>query len=164
MEIDFSLFSQEAQAIAQQSYEVALRYHHNHITREHVLLACLRTANEDISNLLEKLNVNILGAKKRFEFLISYRLPPVPAKELQLNKMTISYQVKRFIESSRIEADRLGEKIVSSEILFIALVQSYFNGPDVDRTLQEILTSFGITPEILRKAFLTRSVSENGFD
>jgi len=110
------------------------------------------------------LNVNILGAKKRLDFLVSNRLSTVPKKEIKPNKVTTSIQVKRFIESSRIEADRLGEKIVSSEILFIALVQSYFNGPDVDRTLQEILTSFGITPEILRKAFLTRSVSENGFD
>jgi ATP-dependent Clp protease ATP-binding subunit ClpA len=164
MEIDFSLFSPKAQAIAQQSYEVALRYSHNHITREHILLACLGVANEEIISLLDKLNANVLGAKKRLELLVSYRLSTVPMKEIKLNKMTTSIQVKRFIEHSRIEADRLGEKIISSEILFLALIQSYFSGPDADRTLQEILTSFGITPEVIRKALLTKSFSESSFE
>ena len=164
MNIDFSLFSQKAQAIAQQSYEVVLRYHHKQITREHILLACLGTANEEIISLLEGLKVNVPGVIKRLEFLVSYRLPTVPVKETKPNKVTTTIQVKRFIEHARIEADRLGEKIISSEILFLALIQSYFSGPDVDRTLQEILTSFGITPEVIRKALLTKSFSESSID
>ena len=157
MGIDFSLFSQKAQAIAQQTYEVTLRYQHNQISREPVLLACFGDANNDIYSLLEKLNVDVLCAKKRLESLVRYRLPSVPKKELQLNKMTVSYQVKRFIEQTRIETDCLGEKIISSEILFLTLVRSYFSGPDADRTLGEMLTSFGITPEVMRRTLLNKS-------
>lgn len=164
MKIDFSSFSQKAQAIAQQSYEVVLRYHHNQITRGHILLASLGTANEDIIKLLEGLNVNVPDARKRLKFLVSNRLPTVPVKEIKPNRVTTTIQVKRFIEHSRIEADRLGEKIISSEILFLALVQSYFRKPGTDRTVQELLTSFGITPEAIRKAVLAKLFSELSID
>jgi ATP-dependent Clp protease ATP-binding subunit ClpA len=163
MEIDNSLFSQKAQAIAQQTYEVTLHCHHNVIVREHVLLACLGTANDDIINLLERLNVNIFDLKKSLEILVNSGMPPVPEKELQLNRIKVTYQVRRFIERSRIEADRLGEKIISSEILFLTLVQSFFSGPDVDRKIREILTSFGVTPELIMRALLSRLYADGFF-
>ena len=95
---------------------------------------------------------------------MSYRAPIVPVKEIKPNNLTVSVQLKRFIEYSRIEADRLGEEIISNEILFLALIQSYFRGTDEDRTLQEILEEYGITPEVVRKALLARTNSKRSFD
>lgn len=162
MKPDFSLFSEESQEIAQQSYALALRCHHNHISREHVLLAFFETTNKNVVNLLLQMKVDISSARKRLEFLVNNRVPMVSTKES--DRWTTSAEVKNFIRNSQLEMNRLGEKEISSQIFFLSLVQSYFSGPDADKTLQEILIGVGLKPDDIRRALLTKSLWEKSSD
>ena len=157
MKIDFSAFTEDAQDMAQRSYELARRYRHPMITREHVLLAFFETPDPKIREMFKRMGTDVDAGRKRLEFLVSNRLPMGAEQTPEPDKVFVSIEVKNFIDGSWLEAQRLGEKAISSPILFSGLIQSYFSGRDADRTITEILMRLRVDPGAVRKILLTNS-------
>ncbi len=157
MEIDFSAFTPDARDMAQQSYEVARRFRHPQITREHILLAFFETPDRKIVELFRRMNVDVASARKKLEFVASWRFPIGAKETLEEDTVPVSVDVGNFIEGAQLEASRLGEKAISSAVLLSALVGSYYSGPYADETIRGILVGFGVNPDGIRKVLLTQS-------
>ena len=160
MEPNSLLFTDESQKVAQQAATVAFNHFHNHITREHVLLAFFEVQGASITHLFSYLKIDINKAHERLEFLVTNRLPRIPKNNRRNDKFTISVDVKRVIDNAQLEISQLGEKMISSEIIFYSLVKSYFSGIDADKTLQDILLGLGLDEDNVRKALLNKSFWE----
>ncbi len=150
--------------MAQRSLEVARRYRHPLITREHILLAFFETPDKKIVDLLRRMNVDVASARKKLEFVASRRFPIGAEETLHGETIPVSADVGAFIEGAQREAYRLGEKAISSPVLLSALIESYFSGSHADKTIQGILAAFGVSPESARKVLLTQSHREETTD
>ncbi len=156
MKLDFSAFTRDANDMAQRSYEVARRYRHPLIAREHILLAFFETPDRKIADLLQSMSIDIAAARTKLEFVARYRYAMAAEETLQGDTVPVSKDVGNFIQGAQLEAYRLGGKAISSPVLFSALIQSYFSGPDADNTIKGILSGFGVKPENIRKLLLTQ--------
>lgn len=152
-----AFFSEESQTIAQVSAEIVFRYHHDTITREHILLAFFETSLPAISKLFEYLKIDVIKIRSILQDLVSNRFPVLVVSPINI---FLDRNARRFIEDSRIETDRLGEKLISSQTLLLALIESYFSGPHIDLTMQKLVLDFGLTPNLLRRALVRRSYWE----
>lgn len=160
MKIDFSAFTRDANDMAQRSVEVARRYRHPLIAREHILLAFFETPDPKIADLLQSMNVDIAAARKKLELVARYRYPIGAEETMGGDTVPVSKDVGNFIQGAQLEAYRLGEKAISSPVLLSALIESYFSGPDADNTIKRILAGFGVNPGRIRKLLLTQSHGE----
>ena len=156
MTIDFSAFTPETQDMAQRSYEVARRFRHPQITREHIILAFFETPDEKIVDIFKRMNIDVASARKKLEFVARNRFPIGAEQMLQPDKAAASMDVGTFIDGAQLEAYRLGETAISSPVLLSALIESYFSGPYADKTIKGILAGFGVNPESIRKLLRTQ--------
>jgi ATP-dependent Clp protease ATP-binding subunit ClpA len=160
MTVDLSAFTPDAQDMAQRSYEVARRFHHPMIAREHILLAFFETPDPKIVDLFRRLGVDVASVRKKLEFVASRRFPFDAEQTLGAGKVPVTFDVGHFIQRAQLEAYRLGEEAISSPVLLSALVGSYYSGPYADRTIMDILARFGVNPGSIRRLLLTPSRPE----
>ena len=95
----------------------------NVLTSEFILLGLLVQEDSSIISIIDQLKLDTEGIKKRlideiFASIDNLRFPPPPNNNIQL---LISQEVEKIFEIALQESNRMGDKLISTESLFLAL-------------------------------------------
>ncbi|MHB8626225.1 MAG: ATP-dependent Clp protease ATP-binding subunit [Aggregatilineales bacterium] len=130
----FDRFTERAQDAATRAYEILQRYGHNQIDTEHILLALLEQPEGVIPQILEKLNVD--------QDVIRYKLDEILKSSPKAaiygggaGQIFMTPRVKRVIDLSQEEANRLKDEYISTEHIFLAILSE--TGTAVAKMLKE---------------------------
>ena len=136
----FDRFTERAQDAAQRAAEIIQRYGHNQIDTEHILLALIEQPQSVISQILERLNVDI----ERLTDLIDQQLRSSPKANIYgggAGQIFITPRVKRVVDMANEEANRLDDEYISTEHIFLAILS------ERNTAISRMLVEEGITKE-----------------
>lgn len=136
----FDRFTERAQDAAQRAAEIIQRYGHNQIDTEHILLALIEQPQGVITQILEKLNVDIDSLTE----LIDNQLRGTPKANIYgggAGQIFITPRVKRVVDMANQEASRLEDEYISTEHLFLAILS------ERNTAISRLLFEEGITKD-----------------
>jgi ATP-dependent Clp protease ATP-binding subunit ClpC len=136
----FDRFTERAQDAAQRAAEIIQRYGHNQIDTEHILIALIEQPQGVISQILEKLNVDIATLTDR----IDSQLRTTPKANIYgggAGQIFITPRVKRVVDMANQEANRLNDDYISTEHLFLAILS------ERNTAIARVLSDEGITKD-----------------
>ncbi len=136
----FDRFTERAQDAAQRAAEIIQRYGHNQIDTEHILLALIEQPQGVITQILEKLNVDIASLTDR----IDNQLRSTPKANIYgggAGQIFITPRVKRVVDMANQEASRLEDEYISTEHLFLAILS------ERNTTISRLLAEEGISKD-----------------
>ena len=132
-----------AREALQRAGEIVVRYGHNRIDTEHLLLALVDQTRSPVPKLLESLQVDSSALIDRVVFALRAS-PRTGVAGGMLDKLNLTERTRNLIEQAGFEADLLDDTRITPEYLFLAVF--YEQGtPAV-----QILTDSGLS----RKRFL----------
>jgi ATP-dependent Clp protease ATP-binding subunit ClpC len=136
----FDRFTERAQDAAQRAAEIIQRYGHNQIDTEHIFLALIEQPQGVISQMLERLNVDL----ERLTDLIDQQLRSSPKANIYgggAGQIFITPRVKRVVDMANEEANRLNDEYISTEHIFLAILS------ERNTAISRLLVEEGITKE-----------------
>jgi len=136
----FDRFTERAQDAAQRAAEIIQRYGHNQIDTEHILLAMIEQTQGVITQILEKLNVDIDDLVNK----IDQQLRGSPKANIYgggAGQIFITPRVKRVVDIANQEANRLNDEYISTEHLFLAILS------ERNTAIARLLTEEGVTKD-----------------
>jgi ATP-dependent Clp protease ATP-binding subunit ClpC len=136
----FDRFTERAQDAAQRAAEIIQRYGHNQIDTEHILLALIEQPQGVITQILERLNVDIEQLADR----IDQQLRSSPKANIYgggAGQIFITPRVKRVVDMANEEANRLKDEYISTEHLFLAILS------ERNTAIARLLSEEGITKD-----------------
>jgi ATP-dependent Clp protease ATP-binding subunit ClpC len=136
----FDRFTERAQDAAQRAAEIIQRFGHNQIDTEHILLALIEQPQGVISQILERLNVDV----ERLTELIDQQLRSSPKANIYgggAGQIFITPRVKRVVDMANEEANRLNDEYISTEHIFLAILS------ERNTAISRLLVEEGITKE-----------------
>lgn len=136
----FDRFTERAQEAAQKAAEIIQRYGHNQIDTEHILLALIEQQQGVVGQLLEIMAVDINGLRDRLDQMLR-ESPKASIYGGGTGQVFITPRVKRVIEVANQEASNLNDEYISTEHLFLAIVE------EKDTPSSRLLKENGITKE-----------------
>jgi len=138
-------FTEQAQQVLTASQELVRRYHHNQWDVEHVLLALLEQEKGITKDILLELGLDINIIRSRIDEI----LESFPKVAYEGTQIFATQRIPQLLENAREEADRFKDELISTEHLFIAIVNEG-RGESF-----KILNDYGINQEkvyqVLRK-------------
>jgi ATP-dependent Clp protease ATP-binding subunit ClpC len=141
----FERFTERAQDAAARAYEILQRYGHNQVDTEHILLALLEQTDGVIPQILERLGVDINAMRTRLDQILKAS-PKAAIYGGGTGQVFITPRVKRIIDLSNEEANRLRDEYISTEHIFLAIIS------ERNTAVAKILTDTGITRERVNDA------------
>ncbi|NIS80642.1 MAG: hypothetical protein GTO14_10645 [Anaerolineales bacterium] len=146
-------FNDQAAAIIQQAYEIALDYRHPYVDIAHILMAYLETADKLIIKLFEHNGSCIDRVRQRAQALLN-ALPSSPLLPKRRDLM-ITSRVKLVFSHARQESIRQSDRAVSPEHLLIALATVDFDA-EVERGAHRarLLAPLDLTPHQMRQKLI----------
>ena len=142
----FERFNDRAKRVLAFAQEEAIRFKHNYIGTEHVLLGLVREGESVAANVLNTLGVELSKVRTAVEFIIgpgdAANMPSSP------NEITISPRTKKVIEFAIDEARKLNHRHVGPEHLLLGLVRE---GQGI---ASGVIESLGVTLEKVRQQVL----------
>lgn len=116
----FEKLTLKAQEALQEAQALAGKYEHQQIEPEHLLLALIQQSEGIIPQLLQKMGVGVPGLVSSLEATLG-RLPKVSGGGA--GQAYIAPRLKKVLDLSFQEADRLKDSYVSTEHMLLALVE-----------------------------------------
>jgi ATP-dependent Clp protease ATP-binding subunit ClpC len=141
----FDRFTERAQDAAQRAAEIIQRYGHNQIDTEHILLALIEQPQGVITQILERLNIEIEALTDR----IDQQLRASPKANIYgggAGQIFITPRVKRVVDMANEEANRLDDEYISTEHIFLAILS------ERNTAISRLLSEEGITKERVYEA------------
>jgi ATP-dependent Clp protease ATP-binding subunit ClpC len=139
----FDRFTERAQDAAMRAYEILQRYQHSQADTEHLFLALLEQTDGLIPRVLEALGVDPNQVRERVESVLQSspktRMPDMGP--MAVGQVYITPRLKRVLDLSNEEANRLNDEYISTEHIFLAICGE--RGTPTARILQEM----GLTRE-----------------
>jgi ATP-dependent Clp protease ATP-binding subunit ClpB len=139
----FTLKSQEALQAAQNN---AVRYGHQEVDGEHLLLALLEQSDGLVPRLFGKLSVSVEDLASRLREELG-RKPSVSGPGAEAGKVYVTQRLNKLFLKAQDEAERLKDEYVSVEHILLAFTEEGKSTP-AGRLLQE----FGVQRDPLLKA------------
>ncbi len=136
----YDRFTERAQDAAQRAYEILQRYGHNQVDTEHILLALLEQPEGTVSDIVESLGADVAAIRDKIDAVLKGS-PRANVYGGGAGQVFITPRVKRVLDLSQQESNRLNDEYISTEHIFLA-VASERNTPAA-----RILTESGITKE-----------------
>jgi len=136
----FDRFTERAQDAAQKAAEIIQRYGHNQIDTEHILLALIEQPQGVVSQLLENMSVDVDVLRDRLDEMLR-ESPKASIYGGGTGQVFITPRVKRIIEVANQEATKLKDEYISTEHLFLAVVE------EKDTPSSRLLKDNGVTKE-----------------
>jgi ATP-dependent Clp protease ATP-binding subunit ClpC len=136
----FDRFTERAQDAAQRAAEIIQRYGHNQIDTEHILLALIEQPQGVITQILEKLNIDIGALTDK----IDQQLRASPKANIYgggAGQIFITPRVKRVVDMANEEANRLNDEYISTEHIFLAILS------ERNTAIARLLADEGITKD-----------------
>jgi ATP-dependent Clp protease ATP-binding subunit ClpC len=137
----YDRFTERAQDAAQRAYEILQRYGHNQVDTEHILLALLEQPEGVISDIVEGLGADAQAIRDKLDSVLKSSPRANVYGSGSGQQVFITPRVKRVLDLSQQEANRLKDEYISTEHLFLA-VASERNTPAA-----RILAESGITKD-----------------
>ncbi|HXO19237.1 MAG TPA: Clp protease N-terminal domain-containing protein, partial [Thermoanaerobaculia bacterium] len=150
--MDMNRLTQKSQEAVQSAQTQALRYGHQEVDGEHLLLALLDQPEGLVPRLLNRMDASAEALKTATEADLSRR-PKVSGPGVEAGKVYVTQRLQQVFLKAEDEAKRLKDEYVSVEHLFLALIDE---GPA--SAAGRLLTQAGIT----RNAFLSALTSVRG--
>ncbi len=121
MMMKFDGFTERAEEAAQRAAEIIQRYGHTQIDTEHMLLALIEQPNGVVTQILDYMKIDPNIIIDRLDYVLrSSTKANVYGRGM--GQVFITPHVKRIIESARTESQTLGDDFVSTEHLFLAIL------------------------------------------
>ncbi len=139
--IRFDRFTERAQDAAARAYEILHRYGHSQVDTEHILLALLEQADGVVPQILERLSVDVGALRSRVDDILRSSPRTATIYGQGANQVFITPRLKSIIDRANEEANRLRDEYISTEHIFLALLNE--RSTDVSNTMAE----YGITRE-----------------
>jgi ATP-dependent Clp protease ATP-binding subunit ClpC len=134
----FDRFTERAQDAAMRAYEILQRFQHSQADTEHLLLALLEQPDGLVPQILEAIGVDPDLVHERVESVLrnnpKTRMPEMGP--MAVGQVYITPRLKRVLDLSNEEANRLKDEYISTEHIFLAIC-SERSTPSA-RILQEI--------------------------
>ena len=150
----FEKFSERARRVLSLAQEEALRFNHNYIGTEHILLGLVRENEGIASRVLSNTNVDLQKARSAVEFIIGHGEKPVSSENIGLTP-----RAKKVIELAVDEARRMSHHYIGTEHLLIGLLR------EGEGVAAGVLESLGVTLDKVRtetQRLLSQSPSSPG--
>ncbi len=144
-------FSQKAAEVIDTACLTSAEMGHNYVGTEHILLALAKTEDCAAEKALSTQNIKAEDIENKIYELIGRADSALPRPNT-LNDFTP--RAKRIIQLSGQEAVYMGQTIVGTEHMLLALIKDNTNSYD-ESVANRILTSLGISPEKLYTDILT---------
>jgi ATP-dependent Clp protease ATP-binding subunit ClpA len=142
----FDRFNDHAKRVLAYAQEEAVRFKHNYIGTEHVLLGLVREGESAAARVLGSLGIELSKVRTAVEFIIgagdAANMPSTP------NELTISPRTKKVIELAIDEARRLGHRHIGPEHLLLGLVR------EGEGIASGVIESLGVTLQKVRQQLL----------
>ena len=142
----FERFNDRAKRVLAFAQEEAVRFKHNYIGTEHVLLGLVREGESVAARALTTLGVELSKVRTAVEFIVgpgdAANMPSSPSE------LTISPRTKKVIEFAMDEARKLNHRHVGPEHLLLGLVRE---GQGI---ASGVIESLGVTLEKVRQQVL----------
>jgi ATP-dependent Clp protease ATP-binding subunit ClpA len=135
----FDRFNDRAKRVLALAQDEAVRFNHNYIGTEHLLLGLVREGEGAAARVLDSLGIELSKVRMSVESMIGRGDPAVRPSEI-----TLSPRTKKVIELAIDEARKLGHSHVGTEHLLLGLVRE---GGHVGA---KVLESLGVTLEKVR--------------
>ncbi|MBN1557918.1 MAG: ATP-dependent chaperone ClpB [Lentisphaerae bacterium] len=119
--MDLSRLTQNAQAAVQAAQVKAVRYGHQEVDGEHVLLALLEQERGLAGRLLEGCGLSVADVRGRVEGALEKR-PRVSGPGAEAGKVYVTQRLNRLLVAAADEAGRLNDEYVSVEHMLLAFV------------------------------------------
>jgi ATP-dependent Clp protease ATP-binding subunit ClpA len=139
----FERFSDAAKRVLGLAQDEAIRFKHNYIGTEHLLLGLIREEQGVAARALQTLGVELAKARTAVGFIIGQGDAATAPSDI-----TLSPRTKKVIELAIDEARKLGHGRVGTEHLLLALAR------EGEGIASGILESLGITMEKVRRAVI----------
>jgi ATP-dependent Clp protease ATP-binding subunit ClpC len=143
----FDRFTERAQEAAQRAAEIIQRYGHNQIDTEHILMALIEQPQGVVPQLLEFLKVDATELTERLDFVLK-TTPKANIFGSGAGQIFITPRVKRIIDLSNEEANKLKDEYISTEHLFLAILA------EKNTSAARILEGAGLTRERVLDAIM----------
>jgi ATP-dependent Clp protease ATP-binding subunit ClpC len=143
----FDRFTERAQDAAQRAAEIIQRYGHNQIDTEHILMALIEQPQGVVPQLLEFLKVDPTELTERLDFVLK-TTPKANIFGSGAGQIFITPRVKRIIDLSNEEANKLKDEYISTEHLFLAILA------EKNTSAARILEGAGLTRERVLDAIM----------
>jgi ATP-dependent Clp protease ATP-binding subunit ClpC len=134
----FDRFTERAQDAAMRAYEILQRYQHSQADTEHLFLALLEQTDGIIPQILQTLGVDADLVRDRVESVLQaspkMRMPDMGP--MAVGQVYITPRLKRVLDLSNEEANRLKDEYISTEHIFLAMCTE--RGTPTARILQEV--------------------------
>ena len=147
----FEKFSERARRVLSLSQEEALRFNHNYIGTEHILLGLVRETEGVAARVLSNLGIELSKVRSAVEFIIGRGEKPVSGENIGLTP-----RAKRVIELAVDEARRMSHHYIGTEHLLIGLMR------EGEGVAAGVLESLGVTLDKVRaetQRLLSQSIS-----
>jgi ATP-dependent Clp protease ATP-binding subunit ClpB len=139
--VDINKLTEKLQEALSSAQSKAMRYSHQQVDVEHLLLALLEQERGLASSILNKANVDIESLKRNIEQELA-RLPKVTGPTGEPGQVYVTSRLNRLLTQAEDESKRLGDEYVSVEHVLLAMTDD--TGPT-----GRIFKQFGITRERL---------------
>lgn len=134
----FDKFTKPARKVLSLAHEEALRFQHNYIGTEHLLLGLLREGDGIAVKVLTNLGVELKQVRSAVEFIISQEARSV------LSEICLTSRAKKAIELAIDEARRLNHDFIGTEHLLLGLIR------EGEGIAAGVLESLGVNLEKVR--------------
>jgi len=138
----FDKFTRRARHVLQLAQEEAVRFNHNYIGTEHLLLGLLREGEGVAAKVLSQLGVEVDRVRSSVESVVGRGDRPV------LGEVGLTPRAKKVIELALDEARRLGHHYIGTEHLLLGMLR------EGDGVAAGVLESFGLQLEQVRTGTL----------
>src|SRR5881628_1847319 len=135
----FDRFNDRAKRVLALAQDEAIRFNHNYIGTEHLLLGLVREGEGVAARVLDSLGVELSKVRKAVEFVIGRGDSTTSPSEI-----TLSPRAKKVIELAIDEARKLGHSHVGTEHLLLGLVR------EGEGIASGVLESLGVSLEKVR--------------
>jgi ATP-dependent Clp protease ATP-binding subunit ClpB len=139
--MDINKLTEKLQEALSSAQSKAVRYSHQQVDVEHLLLALLDQERGLASSILNKANVNIESLRTNIEHELD-RMPKVTGPTGEPGQVYVTSRLNRLLTLAEDESKRLGDEYVSIEHVLLAMT-------DDAGAAGRILKQFGITREQL---------------
>lgn len=133
-------FTQKTREVLQRAQQIAIEYLNPSVEQEHIAFALVEDNDSLVSNILSKLNVNIKLLKDDFKSLIE-KLPKVSGSGREPDKIYITQEVDRALNSAKRIAGSMKDEYLSQEHLFLGLIDA------PSQNIKKVLEKYGINQE-----------------
>jgi ATP-dependent Clp protease ATP-binding subunit ClpA len=143
----FDRFNDRAKRVLALAQDEAIRFNHNYIGVEHLLLGLIREGEGVAARVLNSLGVDLSKARTSVEFIIGHGDATTSPSEI-----TLSPRTKRVIELAIDEARKLGHSYVGTEHLLLGVVREGGSigagvlqslGVGLDQVRQQVIATLG---------------------